>query len=88
MNKKIIIFLIFILLVGLSFFFFSRNKERANSFAKIIPLNNLLKSQPTPSPTPTPIIINENSNLLEELENSTPADYSEEFNNLKAKLAD
>lgn len=42
---------------------------------------------PTLIPTPTPPVFNQNSNLLEELNKYTPADFSSDYQDLKAEVS-
>lgn len=84
--KTLILVIIFSILVGVVIFFFTGNKDSAikNIVTKGQNLQNISKAS---SPTPAPKIIfpplTRDSNLREEIDKLTPADFSEDIQNLK-----
>lgn len=45
-----------------------------------------IAATPVPTPTPTPLVIDQSSNLAEEVDKLTPQDFSEDFQMLRQEL--
>lgn len=79
MTKKI---LILSLITGaITFFLLFRQTHPDETLQN--PLSPLNTPQVTPIPTPPPVVIDKNSNLLEEVDKMSPEDFSSDFLQLK-----
>lgn len=84
--KTLVLVIIFSVLVGVTIFFVTGNKNSAikNIVTKDQNLqNNTQQSSPTPKPKITFPPLTKDSNLEEELEKITPEDFSESIKKLR-----
>lgn len=83
--KSLIIVIIVSILIGVGIFFFTNQPSSSLETPKKS-FFSLSKPVQTPTPKPTLPPLDENSNLTEELEKTTPPDFSEDIKHLKETL--
>lgn len=91
LTRGLTIVILLSILIGIGIFLVDRRLNQANNLQlpqAIQGISNIGTSQlsTTPTPKPTPPPIGPDSNLEEELDRLTPADFSAEFEHLRQQL--